>query len=187
MVPRLLIIIAVVLGACLTVENLSTTLNLTVKDEALEIGGIINSRAHGQFARLIEDNPQVERIVFGDIDGSTDGDAVAEIGYLIRDLGFETELHADSEVYSGGVDLFLAGTSRYVAPGGILGVHEWSTSFGRARGYPRNSSHHEPTRGYIADMLGSDSFYWFTLQAAPFDEVYIMSRADMLRFGILTR
>jgi hypothetical protein len=34
--------------------------------------------------------------------------------------------------------------------------------------------------------LGSDAFYWFTLQAAPFDGVYLMNRGDMIRFGLIT-
>ncbi len=39
---------------------------------------------------------------------------------------------------------------------------------------------------YAADMLGSDAFYWFALEASPSIGIYIMPREDIARFGLLT-
>ncbi len=168
-------------------DNLSSTLNMQVEGEVVRIDGLINSRASRQFQRMLNRNPQIARVQFGVIEGSSDDETVADLGYFIRDRGLATFMGADAEVYSGGVDLFLAGVVRTVVPGAVIGVHEWQTGFGQSgRDYPRGSRQHEPTRGYIEDMLGSDAFYWFTLDAAPFDEIYVMNRGEMIRFGLIT-
>jgi hypothetical protein len=168
-------------------DNLSSTLKMKVSGEIVRIDGLINSRAARQFRRMLDRNPQVVRVQFGEIEGSSDDETVVELGYFIRDRGLATFMGADAEVYSGGVDLFLAGVVRTVASGAVIGVHEWQTGFGQSgRDYPRGASQHEPTRGFIEDMLGSDAFYWFTLDAAAFDEVYVMNRGEMIRFGLIT-
>ncbi|WP_107844462.1 alpha/beta hydrolase [Litoreibacter ponti] len=178
--------LALVAG-CGTVENMSQTLDMRVDGEVLRLDGVINSRALRQFVSVLDENPGVAVVVLGRIDGSTDDEVVAEMGYTIRDIGLATRMDASSEVYSGGVDLFLAGVDRVVAPGAVVGVHEWQTGFGSARDYPRGARQHEPTRGYIEDMLGSDAFYWFTVEAAAFDEVHVMSRDELERYGVVTR
>ena len=169
-------------------ENLSSTLRMQVEGQVVRLDGLINSRAYRQFRRLLDANPQVVRVQLGEIEGSSDDEKVVDMGYLIRDRGLATYLGADAEVYSGGVDLFLAGVARTIAKGAVIGVHEWQDGRGRSgRDFPRGSGQHEPTRTYIADMLGSDAFYWFTLQAAPFDEIYVMNRSEMIRFGLITQ
>lgn len=182
------VVMSLGLTGCETVENFSSTLEMEVSGEVLTLNGIINTRALGQFDAVLAENPQVQLIILDQVEGSTDGDVVAEMGYLIRDLGLATRMNANSAVYSGGVDLFLGGVDRVVMPGAIVGVHEWATGFGTGgRDIPRDSNQHEPTRGYIADMLGSDAFYWFTLEAAPFDGVHEMTRAELVQFGVVTR
>ena len=169
-------------------ENWSSTLKMQVEGQVVHIDGLINSRAYRQFKRMLNKNPQVVRIEFGEIEGSSDDDIVVDMGYLIRNRGMATVLPADAQVYSGGVDLFLAGVRRTVEPGAEIGVHEWADGLGRSgRDFPHGSPHHEPTRKYIEDMLGTDAFYWFTLEAAAFDDIYIMNRSEMIRFGLITQ
>jgi len=186
MLKARLLTLAVVAG-CGTVENMSQTLQLRVEGQTLRMDGIINTRALRQFVNVLDDNPALTEVVMGRVDGSLDDEVVAEMGYTLRERGLATRMEASSEVYSGGVDLFLAGVQRTVAAGAVVGVHEWETSFGSARDYPRGSKQHEPTRGYIEDMLGSDAFYWFTVEAAPFDEVHAMTRGEMIEYGVVTR
>ena len=38
----------------------------------------------------------------------------------------------------------------------------------------------------IEDMLGSDEFYWFTINAAPVDDIHRMTNDEIVRFGLLT-
>jgi len=45
---------------------------------------------------------------------------------------------------------------------------------------------HEKNRKYIEDMLGSDEFYWFTINAAPADDIHRMTNDEIVRFGLLT-
>ncbi len=177
----------VALVACGSAENRAVTLDLEVQGNVLTLNGIINSRALGQFEDVMADNPQVTTVVLADLQGSTDDQVVVEMGYRIRERGLATRLLANSQVFSGGVDLFLAGTQRTIAQGAVVGVHEWDSGVGSAREFARDSWRHEPTRGYIADMLGSDAFYWFTVEAAAFDDVHIMSRAEMARYGLMTQ
>ena len=35
-------------------------------------------------------------------------------------------------------------------------------------------------------MLGDDAFYWFTIEAAPADDIYEMSDAEIAEYGLLT-
>lgn len=176
------------LAGCGTVENMSQTLHMQVEGEVLRLDGTINSRALRQFVQILDNSPAVNLVVLGEIDGSLDDEVVAEMGYTLRARGLSTQVTASSEVFSGGVDLFLAGVDRVAAPGAVLGVHEWQTGFGSsARDFPKGSRQHEPTRGYIEDMLGSDAFYWFTIEAAAFDEVHVMTRSEMIKYGVVTR
>ncbi len=172
---------------CGTVENMSQTLQLQVQGQSLRVDGIINTRALRQFVDVLDNNPALSEVVLGKVEGSIDDDVVAEMGYTLRDHGLDTRMESTSEVFSGGVDLFLAGVNRTVAAGAVMGVHEWQSGFGSGRDYARSSEQHEPTRGYIQDMLGSDAFYWFTLEAAPFDEVHVMTRNEMIKYGVVTR
>ena len=186
MLKALLLTFVIVTG-CGTVENMSQTLQLQVQGQALRVDGIINTRALRQFVEVLDDNPALTEVVLGKVEGSLDDDVVAEMGYTLRERGLATRMLSNSEVFSGGVDLFLAGIERTVAAGAVMGVHEWQSGYGSARDYARGSNQHEPTRGYIQDMLGSDAFYWFTVEAAPFDEVHVMTRGEMIKYGVVTR
>ena len=73
-----------------------------------------------------------------------------------------------------------------MARGASIGVHSWRNGYREGSSYPPSSSEHDLTRDYIADMLGNDAFYWFTLQAAPSDEIHEMTAAEIARFGLLT-
>ena len=186
MLKARLLSLALVAG-CGTVENMSQTLNMQVEGQSLRMDGVINTRASRQFVDVLDSNPALREVVLGQIDGSLDDEVVAEMGYTLRERGLATRMLPSSEVFSGGVDLFLAGVQRTVPAGAVVGVHEWETGFGSARDYPRGSKQHEPTRGYIEDMLGSDAFYWFTVEAASFNEVHVMTRGELIKYGVVTR
>ena len=118
--------------------------------------------------------------------GSLDDQAVLRMGYFLRDRGMDTHLTAQSEIYSGAVDLFLAGNRRSMARGAVIGVHSWADGFGEGTGYPRDAREHAGNVAYFRDMLGSDAFYWFTLQAAPSSGIHEMTPGEIARFGLLT-
>ncbi|AVX03223.1 beta-lactamase [Maritalea myrionectae] len=147
----------------------------------------ITSRTYNQFVRLHQKNPQVDTILMHEIDGSTDDEVMIKLGYYLRKHGFKTKLHSESEIYSGGVDLFLAGVERTMERGAIIGVHSWSDGERDGADYPRSSPEHDMNRNYIKAMLGRDGFYWFTLEAAPADDIHIMSEGEIRKYRLLTK
>jgi len=188
MKPTMMIITALgLLGGCHVLGNMQETTRFEVQGERLLMNGDINSRTYDQFMTVMADNPQITVIVEQDMPGSMDDDTMIKLAYKVRALGLNTYLEADSEIYSGAVDLFLAGVQREAEPGAVIGVHSWSGPFGvEAMDFPRGAAAHEQNRKYIEDMLGQDDFYWFTIEAAPADGLHIMTRAEVARFGLLT-
>ena len=171
---------------CAVVGNAVDRTTMEVQGTALFMAGEITSRTPANFERLLAENPQVRTIVLTNMSGSLDDGAVQRMGYHLRNAGMNTRLTAQSEIYSGAVDLFLAGSRRSMAPGAVIGVHAWADGFGAAGDYPPDAPEHQALVQYTRNMLGSDSFYWFTLQAAPPSGIHIMSAAEIAHFGLLT-
>ncbi|MEJ8561447.1 hypothetical protein QTO30_09625 [Yoonia sp. GPGPB17] len=70
--------------------------------------------------------------------------------------------------------------------GAQLGVHSWSDGTNEAKDFPRDAPEHDANRTYIEDMLADDSFYWFTIYAAPADDIYWMQPDEIAQYGVLT-
>ncbi len=157
-----------------------------VQDQFLHMNGEINSQTLKQFEAIIAENPQITVLVKQVVPGSMDDDTMIALAYRVRELGLNTHLTSQSAIYSGGVDLFLAGVERSMEEGAIIGVHSWSDGSKEATEYPRGAEVHEKNRKYIEDMLGDDAFYWFTIQAAPADDIYIMNADEILEYGLVT-
>lgn len=149
--------------------------------------GEITSRTPQAFTNMMAQNPGVTHIVQCEMPGSADDDAMIALAYDVRQRGLATHLEAESEIASGAVALFLAGTTRTMERGADIGVHSWSDGQQDGIQYPRNSPEHAANRRYIEVMLGNDAFYWFTLQAAPSDGIHWMSTAEVARYGLLTQ
>lgn len=168
-------------------DNAVEAIEFEVVGERLFMNGTINSESLDQFEDLYAQNPQITTIVEQEIDGSIDDDTMIALAYRVRQLGLNTHLEADTEIYSGGVDLFLAGVERTMERGAVVGVHSWSDGERDAADYPRDSPEHEQNRKYIEDMLGEDDFYWFTIYAAPADGMYEMTDDEIIQYGLLTQ
>ena len=186
----LLALASLSLSACgvveLVADNIAETSRFEVSGREVFLSGEININTRRQFDAIHAANPQVDTLVLVDIPGSLDEAGLLSIGYRVRALGLTTHLIARSEVYSGGVDLFLAGVRRRMDNGATLGVHSWSNGTRDAASFPRSAPEHDRNRQYIADMLGDDAFYWFTIYAAPSDGVHIMTPREIRRYGLLT-
>ena len=158
-----------------------------VKDEVVVMNGPINAKTYGQFKKLIADNPQVTTIIEENVPGSINDDKMIKLAYFVRQKKLNTHLRSTSMIDSGGVDLFLAGVERTMERGAHIGVHSWSDGHKSATDFPKDAPEHEANRRYIERMLGSDDFYWFTINAAPPDGIYEMSEAEIERYGLLTQ
>jgi hypothetical protein len=166
--------------------NLVEITEFTVDGERLIMNGEINSKTYDQFIEVMAHNPQIKVLVEQNVPGSLDDDTMIKLAYKVRALGLDTYLQSNSEIYSGGVDLFLAGVHRTMEHGAMIGVHSWSDGRKEAKDYPRSSPEHEQNRKYIEDMLGRDDFYWFTIYAAPADDILLMTTEQIRKYGLLT-
>lgn len=175
------------LGACAIVDNAVDRATFEVRAERLLMGGEITSRTPANFERLLDENPQITTLQPTYMAGSLDDEAVLRMGYALRARGLNTHLSAQSEIYSGAVDLFLAGRQRTMQRGAVIGVHSWADGFGEGTSYPQGAAEHRSNVAYTRDMLGSAAFYWFTLQAAPSDGIHEMTEGEIARFGLLTQ
>lgn len=174
-------------ATCSLGDDTADLTDFTIDGDRLIMSGDINRQTIDEFEEIMEDHPDITTLVEVDIPGSLDDEAMIELSYRVRELGLNTHLTSDSRIYSGGVDLFLAGVERSMEPGAVIGVHSWSDGVKDAIDYPRGSPEHESNRAYIEDMLGDDAFYWFTIQAAPFDGIHEMTPAEIARYGLLTK
>jgi|TARA_B110000908_G_scaffold147990_1_gene180151 hypothetical protein len=129
-------------------------------------------RTPATFADVLEQNPQVTMLVLQDMSGAHDTAAVQAMGYEVRRRAMSTVLQSDSVVHGAAVHLFLSGVQRRMIAGAEIG-------FG-----PLEAD--AETRKYLNDMLGSDGFYEFALQAAPSDGIHIMTEDEIARNGVLT-
>lgn len=174
------------LVGCAVADNAVDRMTVQLDGPRMVLSGEITSRTPAHFIAALNENPQVKVIVPFDMAGSVDEMAVYRMGEAIRTRGLDTHLTAQSEIYSGAVNLFLAGNRRTIAQGAILGVHSWADGFGEGSSYPRKAREHQGNVAYTREMLGSDAFYWFTLQAAPSDGIHVLTQAEIADFGLVT-
>ena len=167
--------------------NMREITKFEVVGDQLIMNDEINSQTLKQFNKIIAENPEIKTLVEGQVPGSNDDDTMIALAYRVRELGLNTHLNSDSAIYSGGVDLFLAGVERTMEKGAVIGVHSWSDGFKTAIEYSREAPEHEQNRKYIEDMIGDDSFYWFTIEAAPFDSILEMTAEDIKKYGLITK
>ena len=147
----------------------------------------INSRTLDQFEAVIEEHPEVETLVLTVVPGSLDDEINVQLGKRVRELGLRTHLARGGMIASGGVDLFLAGVERTVGAGSYVGVHSWSAGLGRTGAdVPRDDPQHQLYLDYYRAIDIAESFYWFTLEAAPAGEMHWMTLDEVERFDMVT-
>ncbi len=179
------------LAGCVQLEvaylNATDTIEFEADGGDLLVNGTLNSRSLVAFEQAISENPNVTRLVLLEIPGSVDDEVNLKLGHRVRDLGLDTHVTAESEIHSGGSDLFLAGVERSMEDGAIIGVHSWAVGNLQGRDLPKTDPEHEAYVSYTKRMLGSDAFYWFTLEAAPVQETHVMTAAEIEKYGLLTQ
>lgn len=167
--------------------NSYDTIAFEPSGEDLLVSGTLNQHSLASFEQAIAENPDTTRLVLVYVPGSVDDDTNLKLGNRVRDLGLDTHLTAESEVHSGGTDLFLAGVERTMEAGAIIGVHSWGQGNLQGRDVPREDPVHAAYVDYTARMLGSADFYWFTLEAAPVEDTHEMTLDEISEYGLLTK
>jgi hypothetical protein len=162
-----------------------------IEGETAFMYGVIDHTTPGVVRALVDEHPDVTRIVMVDVPGSDDDPANLEASRLVRARGLETVVPSNGVIASGGVDFFTAGKNRVVEPCGKLGVHSWdedgpdgSIIFGSE--VPRDHEIHAMFLEFYREMEIPEDFYWFTLEAAPSQRIYWMSNEEIVLYGLVT-
>lgn len=89
-------------------------------------------------------------------------------------------------IASGGVDFFIAGTTRTIEPGAMVGVHAWSDGSTSAASLPGNDLQHRLFIDYYQSMGLPDpeGFYFFTINAASPEDIHYMTPNEIARYGL---
>ena len=148
--------------------------------------GVIGPTTPGRVLELILEHPRVARIVMEDVPGSMDDESNLRAARWVRRSGLATHVPEDGEVASGGTDFFQAGTIRTRGEGARFGVHSWSGVGEEGAEVPKDDPEHRKYVEYCREMGIPESFYWYTLEAAPADDIHWMTDKELVRFGMLT-
>lgn len=162
---------------------------IEIQDTAAILNGELGTLTYRQIKDLIKKHPNVRTIIFGDVPGSSNDDVNMHTGRLIRNAGFTTLALKNSEIHSGGVDLFCSGLKRIVNNGAQLGVHSWDDGDLTASEYPVDHPAHRFQLDYFKEMLGDKTgrdFYFFTINSAAADSIHVMKNEELISWNIAT-
>lgn len=172
------------LAACAACVDEPAALTMTVSGEQIIASGEIDSAALNLFEETILSHPNATTLVLQHIGGSLDDEANLKFARIVRKTGLTTRVPSDGLVASGGTDLFLAGVNRVLETGACVGVHSWAADNFTATDLPQTDPEHDRYLDYYKAMGINAEFYWFTLQAAPADEMHWMTAEETAHFGL---
>ena len=162
-----------------------------VSESRAELVDGIDAGTPNQFAAMIAAHPAITRIDMVECPGSEDDDANLIVARMIRAAGLAMHVPSGGSIRSGGVELFLAGKIRTADRGAEIGVHSWQDSEGlEADDYAPSDAVHQPYLAFYQDIgmtqTQARAFYDFTNRAASFDDLHVMTDAEVKHYGLLT-
>jgi len=164
--------------------------HLEIKGNEAFLSGTLGTITYHQVKEMITNHPEVKTIVLTNISGSVNDAVNLHTAMLLHDNGFTTKVLSDSDIASGGVDLFCSGINRVVEKGAKIGVHSWCCMNDRtAREIPKEHPAHMYQLEYFTKVLGpgkGPSFYYYTLEAAAFDDIHYMSDEEIISWTVAT-
>lgn len=173
-----------ILAAC---AGFGQKIEVEVEGQKAFLNGVIGSNALSQVQDALLGHPEVRVLVLGDMPGSADDEANLRLARWVRAQGYNTELTASSQIASGAVDLFVAGVTRIGHCDAEVGVHSWSDGSGlEATDLPRDHGDHQLYLDYYAEMDVPAEFYWFTIEAAPAADIYLMAAEELNEYAVVT-
>lgn len=141
--------------------------------------------------KILENNTAIERIVLTANGGSINDDETLKLGRYIRSRALNTHLISNGVLASGGVSLFLSGVKRSIGKSTFMGVHSWAQCSGSnddcklATEFGYDDPAHHLHLDYTKEMLGSGSFYWFSINSAPHNSIYWLTNEDLHFYKII--
>lgn len=159
-------------------------------DITVEMDGTINRSSFKNFNEMEDAFPNIQTIRIKNCDGSSDDETNLQLSARVHQRGMDTYLMEGGIIASGGVDFFLAGVRRTRGANTMIGVHSWADGDGNeATDYPVGHENHLLYINYYVSVgfsqQAAEDFYYFTINAAPAEEIYYMTDAEVERYGIL--
>lgn len=163
---------------------------LEVRGTQAFLNGTLGTKGYSQFKDLIKNNPEVDTIVLQNVPGSINDAVNMHTGRIIREAGLNTKVLANSEISSGGVDLFCAGKERIVNKGARLGIHAWAGGGISADNLAKDHPAHQYQIAYFTMCLGKEkgpAFYFRTLEASSAQGMHWMSDKEIEQWNLSTQ
>lgn len=163
---------------------------IKVKNNKAYLSGTLGTITYNQVIDLMKNHPEVKTIVETTVEGSINDEVNMKTGHMLRDNNFNTEVMEKGYIASGGVDLFISGVNRTIGKGAKVGVHSWGGEEETGADFPRNHEAHNQQKEYHRKMLGDEfgiEFYFYTLEAAPAEEIHFMTVEEIKKWGLETR
>ena len=157
--------------------------------------GEIGDQTLNQFNALVAQYPNVNRIEMNQVPGSFNDDINLQVSQRVHDLGIDTHLLDNGLIASGGVDFFLAGTTRTMGSNAMIGVHSWGGEDDNgqtvtATDFPVGHAYHLPYINYYVSVgfsqQAAEDFYYFTINAASAEDIHYMTPEEIAQYQLLT-
>jgi hypothetical protein len=158
--------------------------------------GVIDNTTPTVVQNFITNFPNVTTLVFMQMPGSEDDESNLIASQALHNRGYKHYLpgvhsySSDAFIASGAVDMFVGGQMRVVETTGEVGVHSWSDGTNEANIYPVGHVYHQPYIDYYVGVGFSqqqaEDFYYFTINAAPANNIYLMTENEIDNYNIRT-
>ena len=163
--------------------------SIEIKGNEAYLSGTLGTITYDQIKNIIDNHKNVKTIVLTNVDGSINDAVNMHTGRILREAGLNTKVLADSDIASGGVDLFCAGNKRIIIKGAKLGIHSWAGGDMKADELPKDHPAHQYQLAYFTQMLGEENgpnFYFHTLTSAPPESIHYMSDKELKDWKLST-
>lgn len=160
-----------------------------IDDNTVEMNGEIGSSTLDDFEDLIDNYPDVALINILEVPGSGDDEVNLQVSAAVHQRNIATHLTDNGLIASGGVDFFLAGTTRTKGDNTMIGVHSWSDGTNEATDFPVGDANHLPYIAYYTSVgftqAEAEAFYYFTINAAPAADIHYMTENEIAEYNLL--
>ncbi len=164
----------------------NTPISFDVKGNTAFMTGVITAQTPATVLQLLFEYPNVTTIEMITVPGSIDDVANLRASLYVHKFGLITKLNANSSVASGGTDFFLAGKQRIVEKGAKIGVHSWGGGNVAATDVPKDDPVHQKYLDYYEIVGIPAEFYWYTLEAAPANNIHLMTEEEIEIYKVRT-
>ena len=162
----------------------SSEAQFRVEGTVAYMNGTICTSTPARVLKLLFTHPEVKMIEMQIVPGSINDEANLRAALYVHQFGLNTRVTRNSLIASGGTDFFLAGIKREVEDGATIGVHSWGGGTTAATDYPKEHEVHQKYLEFYRSVNIPESFYWFTLEAAPASGIHDMTPEEIEKYKV---